>query len=127
MKRSIQVTFWALLLGSLSLGFIFTSPQFSFPPLTKGPVFEKIPASESGITFNNRIIADVATKENLFDFDFFYNGAGLGIADLNNDGLQDIFFAANQKNNALYLNKGKLKFDDISTSAGINDNKSWSN
>ncbi|MDW3646504.1 MAG: VCBS repeat-containing protein [Bacteroidia bacterium] len=127
MKRSIQVTIWALLLGSLSLGFIFTTPQFSFPNLTKGPVFEKIPASESGITFNNRVIADVATKENLFDFDFFYNGAGLGIADLNNDGLQDIFFAANQKDNALYLNRGKLKFEDISTSAGINDNKSWSN
>ncbi|MEM6800468.1 MAG: VCBS repeat-containing protein [Bacteroidota bacterium] len=125
MKRSVLIVSLLFLLGILSLGFILKSDFI--PSLTKGPVFEKVPASESGINFNNRVIADVASKENLFDFDFFYNGAGLGIADLNNDGLQDIFFAANQKSNALYLNKGKLSFEDISASAGINENKAWSN
>lgn len=129
MKLRIQVIFWVMLLGSLSVGFVLTDhTTFSlFPSPAKGPVFEKISASESGITFSNRIVADVSTQENLFDFDFFYNGAGLGIADLNNDGLQDIFFAANQRKNTLYLNKGKLTFEDISEQAGINENKHWAN
>jgi len=91
------------------------------------PVFEKISASSSGIDFSNTIKENVETKENLLDFDFFYNGAGVGIADLNNDGLDDIFFCANQGENKLYLNKGDLKFEDISKKAGINANKQWSN
>jgi len=56
------------------------------------PVFERISSQFSGITFNNKITENVETQENLFDFDYFYNGAGLGVADLNNDGLPDIFF-----------------------------------
>ena len=91
------------------------------------PVFEQIPANASGIHFANILKEDVSTKENLLDFDFFYNGAGVGIADLNNDGLEDIFFCGNQAQNKLYLNKGDLKFEDISEQAGINANKRWSN
>ncbi len=91
------------------------------------PVFEQVSANTSGIHFANILKEDVSTKENLLDFDFFYNGAGVGIADLNNDGLDDIFFCGNQTLNKLYLNKGDLKFEDISESAGINVNKRWSN
>ncbi len=90
-------------------------------------LFEKIPSSTSGITFANTLKEDVSTLENLFDFDYFYNGAGLGIADINNDGLQDIFFAGNQVPNKLYLNKGDLIFEDISETAGINEGKQWAN
>ena len=91
------------------------------------PVFEKVSANASGIHFANNIQEDVSTKENLLDFDFFYNGAGVGIADLNNDGLDDIFFCGNQEENKLYLNKGDLQFEDISKKAGLNTNKQWSN
>jgi len=91
------------------------------------PVFEQVSANASGIHFANTLKEDVSTKENLLDFDFFYNGAGVGIADLNNDGLEDIFFCGNQTQNKLYLNKGDLKFEDISEKAGINANKRWSN
>ena len=91
------------------------------------PVFEQVSASYSGIDFANTIKENVETKENLLDYDFFYNGAGVGIADLNNDGLDDIFFCGNQEANRLYLNKGDLKFEDISQKAGINANKKWSN
>ncbi len=91
------------------------------------PVFEQVSANASGIHFANTLKEDVSTKENLLDFDFFYNGAGVGIADLNNDGLEDIFFCGNQAQNKLYLNKGDLKFEDISEKAGINANKRWSN
>ena len=93
----------------------------------KGPLFEKIDATHSSITFTNAITENVATQENLFDYDYFYNGAGAGVEDLNNDGLLDIFFCGNQVDNRLYLNKGDFKFNDISEKANINAGKSWSN
>lgn len=89
--------------------------------------FKKIQSSVSGIDFNNTITHDLNTKFNLFDYDFFYNGAGVGIEDINNDGLKDIFFTGNQVPNKLYLNKGGLKFEDITETANINTNKNWSN
>ncbi len=89
--------------------------------------FTKVPASSSGLSFKNIILDTISTKSNLFDFDFFYNGAGVGIEDLNNDGLKDIFFCGNQVPNKLYLNKGNLVFEDISETANINTNKNWSN
>ncbi|WP_109299491.1 VCBS repeat-containing protein [Aquimarina sp. AU474] len=89
--------------------------------------FTKIPATSSNLHFKNTIVDTISTKSNLFDFDFFYNGAGVGIEDLNNDGLKDIFFCGNQVSNKLYLNKGDLVFEDISATANINTNKAWSN
>jgi len=89
--------------------------------------FKKVPVSTSNLEFNNQITHDLKTKFNLFDYDFFYNGAGVGIEDINNDGLKDVFFAGNQVPNKLFLNKGNLQFEDISSTANINTNKNWSN
>ncbi len=89
--------------------------------------FTKVPASTSNLYFKNTIVDTISTKSNLFDFDFFYNGAGVGVEDLNNDGLKDIFFCGNQVPNKLYINKGNLVFEDISATANINTNKNWSN
>jgi len=89
--------------------------------------FVKVSSTHSKIDFNNLIVDDISTRENLFDYDFFYNGAGVGIEDINNDGLKDIFFTGNQVANKLYLNKGNLVFEDISESANVNTNKNWSN
>ncbi|RLD29084.1 MAG: hypothetical protein DRI75_04620 [Bacteroidetes bacterium] len=94
---------------------------------TSQPNFIKITSEKSGITFSNDIIHDLASKYNLFDYDYFYNGAGVGIEDINNDGLKDIFFCGNQVPNKLYLNKGNLTFEDVTDKAGINTNKNWSN
>lgn len=90
-------------------------------------VFVNIPASESGIAFENNIREDLSTLENLFNFDYFYNGAGVGVEDLNNDGLLDIFFCGNQVGNKLFLNLGDLKFKDVSPGSGINQGKQWAN
>ena len=92
-----------------------------------GPIFEKILPEQSGILFENSIQEDVSTMENLFDFDYFYNGAGTGVADLNNDGLLDVFFCGNQVDNRLFINQGDLKFEDVTAASGINTGKHWSN
>lgn len=90
-------------------------------------VFQRLDPSQTGISFKNEIREDVSTKFNLFDYDYFYNGSGTGVADINNDGLIDIFFTGNQVDNKLFLNKGNMQFEDISQDAGINQNKYWSN
>lgn len=78
----------------------------------------------TGIDFNNAI----RESENLnhFYYSQIYNGAGLAIGDLNNDGLPDVFFCGNMVQDRLYLNKGDFKFEDITKSSGIAKNAGWS-
>ena len=90
-------------------------------------IFQKLESNYSGIEFQNTVTANVETLENLFNYDYFYNGAGVGVLDFNNDGLQDIFFCGNQVANKLYKNLGDFKFEDVSNSTNINLNKNWSN
>lgn len=124
MKRLYIYTF---LLFYILLFFITACQDSGDSSSPTTAVFQKINSTHSGIVFSNTLTPDVTTKNNLLDFDFFYNGAGVGVADINNDGLTDIFFVANQTDNKLYLNKGNLQFEDISDKAGININKQWSN
>ncbi len=91
------------------------------------PIFDKIEPSHSTIFFANHVKEDLSTLNNLFDFDYFYNGAGVGLEDINNDGLLDILFCGNQVENRLYLNKGNFVFEDITLTSGINQGKIWSN
>ncbi|MEO7311724.1 MAG: CRTAC1 family protein [Chitinophagaceae bacterium] len=78
----------------------------------------------TGITFINTVRD---TKElNILNYRNFYNGGGVATGDINNDGLADVFFTANQGANKLYLNKGNFKFDDISEKAGFHDKQQWS-
>ncbi len=80
-------------------------------------VFSSISPEHSGITFSNDINE---TKEvNYYNYVYLYNGGGVGIGDINNDGLPDIYFTSTQGTDKLYLNKGDFKFEDISRSAGI--------
>lgn len=72
---------------------------------------------ETGIDFANQITE--TQEEYIYNFNYIYNGAGTGIADFNNDGLQDVYFVGNQVPDKLYLNKGNLTFEDISENAGI--------
>jgi hypothetical protein len=88
--------------------------------------FEKIDSSHSNINFINKITPSFDNKANLFDYDYFYNGSGVGIADFNNDGLKDIILSANQTKNKIYVNKGGFVFEDITLDANINQNKKWS-
>ena len=86
-------------------------------------LFEQLPANETGIAFANRITEN--DTMNILDFEYVYNGGGVGLGDFNNDGLQDVFFSGNQVSNRLYLNKGAMKFEDITQKAGIGNNGKW--
>ncbi len=87
--------------------------------------FEEVPASHSGLHFENRLKDDPLSDKNVLSFQYYFNGAGVGIGDFNNDGLQDIFFAGNEVPNELYINKGNFQFEKLGTEAGINQNKVW--
>lgn len=93
--------------------------------LKKTPtLFSKIEANHSNIDFTNTITE--TEKLNIFKYRNFYNGGGVAIGDINNDGLQDIFFTANMSANKLYLNEGNFQFKDITTTAGIAQEEAWS-
>ena len=86
-------------------------------------LFRLLPSDDTGITFNNQI-TDTDTF-NILTHEYIYNGGGVGVCDFNNDGLQDLFFTGNVVPNKLYINKGNLKFEDVSETAGINVPGRW--
>lgn len=90
----------------------------------KDALFTQLDSSATGINFVNDV--KNGANMNIFKYRNFYNGGGVAIGDINNDGLADVFFTSNLGDNKLYLNKGNLKFEDISKKAGINLPKSWS-
>ncbi len=92
---------------------------------TQGDIqlFELLGPDQSGIKFNNQL--EENPQFNHIMQDVVHNGAGVTVLDVNNDGLQDLYFAGNQVSDRLYLNKGNLAFEDITNKAGVY-NKTWS-
>ena len=97
------------------------------PKITGLPQFSLLSPTETNINFINKIKENIFTHENVLTFEYYYNGGGVGIADFNNDGLSDIVFAGNCVANKIYLNKGNLKFEDVTESSGINIANYWTN
>ena len=87
-------------------------------------LFSLLEGEKTGIDFINTV--ENQKDFNIFKYRNFYNGGGVAIGDVNNDGLVDIYLTANMGPNKLYLNKGNLTFEDISDSAGVTGNKPWS-
>lgn len=90
----------------------------------KEMLFKVISAEESGLNFSNDLkpTADL----NIFNYMYFYNGGGVGAGDLNNDGKPDLVFSSNQNQNKIFLNKGSLKFEDITEKSNFKAEKGWS-
>jgi len=95
-----------------------TSDKENVSSQTTPTLFRDISSSESGLTFNNTIVE--SDQVNYYKYVYLYNGGGVGIGDINNDGLPDIYMTATQETDKLFLNKGNLQFEDISASAGVN-------
>jgi enediyne biosynthesis protein E4 len=79
--------------------------------------FKLLAPSESGIKFGNALT--IADTMNILDNELVYNGAGVAVGDWNGDSLPDLFFTANMVDNVLYINRGKLKFEDVTKAAGV--------
>ncbi|WP_290476533.1 MULTISPECIES: VCBS repeat-containing protein [unclassified Leeuwenhoekiella] len=89
----------------------------------KPELFTNPDTEKAGISFQNTL---TPTEDmNILDYLYFYNGGGLAIGDINNDGLPDIYFSGNQVKNQLYLNKGNLQFEDITETAGVAGKSDW--
>ena len=73
--------------------------------------FEQLNSEITGIDFNNQLESN--SDFNIIEYLYYYNGGGVGIGDINNDGLEDIFFSGNEVQDKLYLNLGNMNFRDI--------------
>ncbi|MEP1892378.1 MAG: VCBS repeat-containing protein, partial [Cyclobacteriaceae bacterium] len=93
-------------------------------PAKEETLFKLLAPEETGVYFSNDL--NPTGDLNIIEYLYFYNGGGVAIGDINNDGLDDLFFTANLGENKLYLNRGNLLFEDITESAGINQTKDWS-
>ena len=80
-------------------------------------LFTLLTAEKTHVDFQN--IINEGLNTNVLMYEYFYNGGGVAVGDLNNDGLDDIYFTSNMQSNHLYLNKGKMSFEDITIAAGV--------
>lgn len=91
---------------------------------SKPHLFQTLNQEKTGLHFTNKLTP--TADFNIFHYMYFYNGAGIGAGDFNNDGRIDLFFAANQGENKLFLNRGKMQFKDVTSEAAIPQDSGWS-
>jgi hypothetical protein len=107
--------------------FTFLLANCSSPEIRKDTspkLFSRLSSSETGISFENTLI--LRQDFDVFRYRNYYNGGGVAIGDINNDGLADIYLSSNMGDNKLFLNKGNWKFEDITVKAGVRGTKFWS-
>lgn len=106
----------ALLVSLMMLGNVL-------PAWGQEPLFTLLPAEQTGVFFENQIIEN--QRINILTYEYFHNGGGVAIGDLNNDGLSDIFLTGNLAPNRLYFNQGNMTFEDVTQTAGVIGTRGW--
>lgn len=113
-----------LLIMSLAVAFSITSCKEKEVGETPGnALFKEVLSGETNINFENTVMQD--GKNNILNYPYYFNGGGVATGDINNDGLDDIYFSGNQVSNKLYLNKGNFIFEDITEKAGVGATSGW--
>ena len=90
---------------------------------TSPPLFELLPPARTGVTFTNSL--PESADFNIINYLYYYDGGGVAVGDVNNDGLPDLYFTSNLGSNHLYLNKGNYQFEDVTARAGVADSGGW--
>lgn len=90
---------------------------------TPPPLFELLPPARTGVTFTNAL--PESADFNIINYLYYYDGGGVAVGDVNNDGLPDLYFTSNLGSNHLYLNKGNYQFEDVTARAGVADSGGW--
>jgi hypothetical protein len=103
---------------------VFSFAACNHKPPKVIPVFQALESDRTGLDFSNKL--NPTNDFNALKYMYFYNGAGVGAGDFNNDGRIDLFFTSNQGDNKLYLNKGNLQFKDVTKEAMIPEDSGWS-
>jgi enediyne biosynthesis protein E4 len=110
-------------MGLLYLVILSCIPFAGFAQKPPPAFFKSLPSSQTGINFANVVKESPAL--NIITYEYFYNGGGVGLGDFNNDGLTDIYLSGNMQPARLYLNKGNMKFEDITSKARVGGKKGW--
>jgi hypothetical protein len=105
------------------LNMLFLIPRETFSSPADTTLFKLLKPSQTGISFNNKLTE--SDSLNILNQANIYNGGGVGIGDFNKDGLPDIYFSGNMVSNKLYLNKGSMKFSDVTQVAAVTGNGHW--
>ncbi|MBI1344420.1 MAG: hypothetical protein GC171_15975 [Terrimonas sp.] len=123
---SVNLSFSALYRYRLWLAVLISFAGFSCNEKSNRQqfAFAALGDDVTGLHFSNTLTA--TEQLNMFNYMYFYNGSGVGAGDFNNDGLTDLFFAANQQENKLYLNEGDMHFRDITAQAKMEGHQGWS-
>ncbi|MEP0262841.1 CRTAC1 family protein [Dokdonia sp.] len=103
--------------------FLFTSCNKSEEITKNKTLFSLVNNDHTNIHFTNIVEEDLYF--NFLNYPYVYNGGGVATGDINNDGLEDLYFTSNQKSNKLYVNNGDFKFEDITESASVSDEEGW--
>ena len=101
-----------------------TSVEHNAPEWDGQTRFEALPPAVSGVEFANTL--DFDEDFNIYTYRNFYNGGGVALGDVNNDGLTDIYLSGNRVANRLFLNRGELRFEDVTEAAGVAGRAAWS-
>ena len=112
-----------LFIRTLSLVFACSFNISSVSAQNSSTLFKLLPSSQTGVNFKNQITE--SDSLNILNQANIYNGGGVGVGDFNNDGLMDLYFAGNMVSNKLYLNRGAMKFEDVTVKANVSGEGRW--
>jgi len=117
-------TLFVIYLALHLFGIGCNTKQIEYNTDQSAPLFKLVDSSHSKIDFNNVLVENL--QVNHLNYEYVYSGAGVAVGDINNDGLEDLYFTSNQGQDQLYVNKGNLEFENITNSAFQDSEHNWS-